>query len=156
MRTPDIANNVRYCEKHNTIYSRDSACPHCVKRRPRGKTRKTEKEFMVIIPKHIAEQIERLPEKDKKAIEKGLKQLQKDPFKNAKPFVPAKLKYGLLCGKCGSKDISWIIEVTDKEVHYSCNGCGLHAWMTEKEYKSALKKHPELIFEQTEDGMGKR
>ena len=110
---------------------------------------KEEKEgYVVVIPENVQKMIEGAPEDAREDIEKLIKGFVDgtiNPQEVGEPLELVDMKEKLLCGACGSKNISWTSDGIE-EVYYRCFACEAHAWMTLEEYEDAKKRHPECIF----------
>ena len=108
-------------------------------------TEKKNKEKIAIIPEEINEQIKALPKEDRDKIFQAIDDIAAGKIEG-EPYEPVPMKVKLKCGSCESANINWVMEKNSREVYYNCNKCGEHGWMYEKEYKQALKKHPNLVI----------
>ena len=111
--------------------------------------KKETNEKIIVIPDEIVKQIKEAPKKVQEEIERLIQGFQDgtiDPMKVGKPMNILDCEEKLKCAECKSKNISWIIEVEDKEVFYKCADCKAKGWMTLEEYEEAKKVCPQLVF----------
>ena len=111
------------------------------------------KKYKIEYSSKVIKQLGTLSDKEFEEVSNGIKEfvekIQNGKYKPeelGQPIKPVNLKLKLLCGNCGSRNIYWWMDKNSREVYYNCENCGESAWMTEKEYKSLLKKYPKLIF----------
>lgn len=104
--------------------------------------------YVVVIPESIRKQIEEAPDDVQEDIEKLIKGFVDgtlNPKEVGESVDLSDVKEKLMCGACGSKNISWTSDSVE-EVYYRCFDCEEHAWMTIEEYEDAKKRHPECVF----------
>lgn len=107
------------------------------------KAKKKDKDYMVVIPEDINEKIKDSPIAEE--MEEVIQKLMKGEMVGEKMDL-VECKQKLLCGECGSQNVSWTMDKISKEVYFKCFGCGESSWMYEKEYKQAVKENPDCII----------
>ena len=77
---------------------------------------------------------------------KGFKTGKLDPTEIGQPVEWVDLDIKLICSKCESKDVEWMLDKNSNEVIFHCLKCNEGFWMTKKEYKNAINKNPNKII----------
>lgn len=77
---------------------------------------------------------------------KGFKTGELDPTKIGQPVEWVDLDIKLMCPKCESRNVEWMLDKNSNEVTFHCLKCSESFWMTKKEYKNAVKKNPNKII----------
>src|SRR3989344_102324 len=109
------------------------------------KKKNKNKKWKVLFSDEILSKIDDLPDKvyDKfTTLIQGFKTGKLDPKKIGKPVDWKELKIKLICSKCKSKDVEWLLDKNSDEVTFHCLNCKESFWMTHKEYKRAIKRNP--------------
>ena len=109
------------------------------------------KKWKVVFSNEILSKIDKLPDKTYYQLTKLIKEFKTgglDPRKIGKPVDWVELVIKLLCPKCKSKEVEWLLDKNSNEVDFHCLNCGESFWMTHKEYKSAIKRNPDSIIKQ--------
>lgn len=75
----------------------------------------------------------------------GLKNGKIDPTKLGKKVNWVELDKKLICPKCKSEEVQWLLDKNSDEVDFHCLKCSESFWMTNKEYKMAVKRNPDKI-----------
>ncbi len=78
-------------------------------------------------------------------IVKGLKSGKLNPKTLGKPLDWIDLKIKLICPRCKSKEVEWLLDKNSNEVDFHCLNCMESFWMTYKEYKKAVKRNPDKV-----------
>ena len=107
------------------------------------------KKWKIKFSEEALAKIDELPDKAYKELTcliKGFKTGRLDPKKIGKPVDWIKLKIKLICPKCKSKKVEWLLDKNSKEVTFHCLNCNESFWMTKKEYENAIKKNTDCII----------
>lgn len=100
------------------------------------------KERIVIIPK---EQLAKVPKELKAEFDQIIDRLQQGEDLG-EPMDLEPCKDQLVCVKCGSQEVSWVLDKNSKEVMFRCKACKYSYSMTEQEYLEAVELNLDCVI----------
>jgi len=107
------------------------------------------KKWKVMVSENVLKKFKDIPDNVADEFEKlilGFKTGKIDPTKIGSPVDWVKLDIKLICPKCNSKEVEWLLDKNSNEVTFNCLKCDESFWMTFNEYKRAIKRNPQNII----------
>jgi ribosomal protein L33 len=107
------------------------------------------KKYKIEFSKEASKKLDDLPDDAYEELTKivtGFKTGKLNPEKVGQPIDWVELDTKLECPECKSNNVEWLLDKNSKEVTFHCIHCSESFWMTQIEYKNAVKRNPDKII----------